>query len=57
MAVAKMLAIKTANLTNQQIVDFALAEDRAKRAALKRGDVDAANTHANETAELLRNLK
>lgn len=57
MSIAKMLKAKTATLTNQQIADFALQEDRAKRAALERGDRAKAEHHECEAVELLRQLK
>lgn len=57
MSVSKILNVKTGDLTNQQIADFALQEDRARRAALKRGDVDTAADHNREMIALAEQLK
>lgn len=49
---ADILESRQATLSVDDIVSFALIEDRARRAALKRGDVEAAKAHDTETARL-----
>lgn len=43
-------------MTGQQIADAALAADRARRAALARGDSAMAAAHDREAAELCERL-
>lgn len=43
---------ETAKLTNQQLADFALQEDRAARAARRRGDMSEAAAHDLECAAI-----
>lgn len=57
MPISQLLYLRTARLTNQQVADFALEEDRAARAARRRGDSEAAAAHEYEVAQLSRLLQ
>ncbi len=48
---------EAAKLTNQQLADFALEEDRAARRARRRGDMAAAALHDRECTSIARLLK
>lgn len=48
MPVSDILRNRTGRLTNQQIANFMLEEDRAARAAAKRGDYIAEQRHKSE---------
>lgn len=52
MPIADLLTAGTARLTSQQIADLMLVEDRARRAAVQRGDLAAARTHQIERDRL-----
>lgn len=50
--VADIARVNRIRLTSQQIADFMLSEDQARRRALMRGDVDAAARHDAELDRL-----
>lgn len=50
--VADIARLNRVKLTEQQIADFMLSEDQARRRALMRGDVDAAARHDAELDRL-----
>lgn len=52
MPVADMIRLGLARLSSQQIADMALEEDRARRAALARGDMAKALEHDREADSL-----
>lgn len=52
MPVSDILALKVAKLTNQQIADMMLSEDRLARSAAKRGDYAASRKHRAEVDKL-----
>lgn len=52
MPVSDILALKVAKLTNQQIADMMLSEDRLARSAAKRGDHASARKHRAEVDKL-----
>lgn len=56
MPVSDLLRSGTAHLTTQQIADMMLSEDRARRAAHRRGDYHQARLHELEVARLGREL-
>lgn len=56
MPVSTVLASGTAKLTNQQIADFMLAEDRMARSARSRGDYAKARYHDAEVRRLAEAL-
>lgn len=60
MPVANILTLVPGKMTGQQIADFALEEDRARRRAEARGDHKSALQHDAEIdllAKLFRNSK
>lgn len=52
MPVSDILTLKVARLTNQQIADMMLSEDRLARSAAKRGDYAKAREHRAEVDKL-----
>lgn len=52
MPVSDLLRSGTARLTSQQIADMMLSEERARRAAFRRGDYHQARLHELEVDRL-----
>lgn len=57
MTLTQMLTGSQARPDNQTLADFALIEDRARRAALARGNPEQANAHDRELCKLMEMMK
>lgn len=52
MPLADIIKLEGRRMTSQEIADMALSEDRAARAARRRGDHATAQAHDDESAKL-----